>query len=205
MARLCKLRCILRWTLQISCFCRRECADRHLSIVSYHSSVVARKKSSTPQTPPVRVPTVRVKLVSAVKVPLRRCIMARVEFEGNRELEGPILIESTMQGNLVTFADSIVSPVLGQPTVNVTIYKRFTQRVEQGVELGQASEARLVDEEVDVSEDLPDRDYQAVVRRITSKEDRQQKLASVLAAGPTLQDKDKLYAVLLKHHAAFAL
>ncbi len=136
--------------------------------------------------------------------------MARVELQGDRELEGPIFIESTMQGNLVTLADSIVSPVLGQPTVNVTIYNAtgFTQRVEQGVELGQASEARLVEEEVDVSEELPNRDYQAVVRRITSKEDRQQKLGSVLAderQDLTLQDKDKLYAVLLKHHAAFAL
>ena len=78
---------------------------RQLGIISYHSSAITRKKRRAPETPPVRVPTIKVKLVKSVRVPP---VTAQVRWEGEDSLEGPILIESS-PGKEVHLADAIVS------------------------------------------------------------------------------------------------
>ena len=66
---------------------------RQLGIVSYHPSVIAKRKGRTHETPPVRVPTIKVKLDKSVRVPPLKCVTAQVRLEGEDSLEGPILIE----------------------------------------------------------------------------------------------------------------
>ena len=183
---------------------------RQLGVVSYHPSVIAKKKGRTPETPPVRVPTIRVKLVKSVRVPPLKCVTAQVRLEGEDSLEGPILIESSPDRE-VHLADAMVSSIEGKEAVCVVIHNPtgFTQHFEQGTQVGQACEADPVGEdELDELVDAPKDLSPVVVRQITDVESRQKKLASFLVdEGQSLnwQDRDRLYTLLFDHHTVFAL
>ena len=189
---------------------------RQLGIITYHPSV-RMKKPSTGETPPVGVPMVRVKLVKSISVPPLHCVTAHAKMD-ERNFDGPVLVESihSLCEQDVQLADAVVSPVDKEGTLCVVLRNPtgFTQHVEEGTQIGQACEAKPVEEGevdapvVDVPENVCVPGRKAMVSVIVDDKERKKKLASLLVdEGQALrwQDRDRLYTVLMDHHMAFAL
>ena len=188
---------------------------RQLGIVSYHPSVLAKKRSTATEKSPVRVPMVRVSLLESVSVPPQRCITAKAKLEGGEGLEGPVLLEQALDSSTATAAvrltDSLLNRVDPKEAFQVILENPsgFTQKVEKDTHVGLACQAsQVLEGESDLPECEPEPGEEVVVRLIAGEEERKKCLAKLLVGeGQELkwQHRDKLYSLLLAHHSAFAL
>ena len=193
-----------------------------LGIISYHQDV----EDITPQgnKQPV-VPSVRVKLIQAVRLPPRHDVKVSVQLEGNSALRGPVLIESNSEylPDGISFTESLIAtPEQRQTEIVITNPTGLTQQLEAGVNLGHASEVEVVPH-ASLSAEMDDTgkithgggnnketDYLASVLTVKtldadSRKEKLGKLFTEEGAALKWQDKDKLLQFLLKNHQVFAL
>ena len=177
---------------------------------------VALQQPTTKQQVFSTVPTVHVRLVHSVRLPVQQMTMATVQVE-NRILAGPVVMEPTRlfsesEGDGVQFGDSLVvvsemgcaRGLLANPT-------HYTRKLEKSSWIGCAFEATCIDTPAESDTETKEMDESVGVMTVmseTSGATRKHKLAEMLAEiGPTLrwQDKDQLLQLLLEHHTPFAV
>ena len=133
----------------------------HLGIVSYHPSVMSKKRGTPPAKQPVRVPVVRVRLVDSVSVPPLRSVPVQVRLDGSGCVEGPFLVEP-----MVDACDTQLPVQVHGFLLNVNPSKPFqiliqnptgfTQRIESDTEVSLAAEAsQVIEQEVDPQDRTP--------------------------------------------------
>ena len=189
----------------------------HLGIVSYHPSVMSKKRGTPPAKQPVRVPIVHVRLVESVSVPPLRSVPVQVRLDGSGCIEGPFLVEP-----MVDACDTQLPVQVHGSLLNVNPSKPFqiliqnptgfTQRIESDTEVGLAAEAsQVIEQEVDPQDRTPTTSATvegATVKVVSGVSQRKKKLASLLfdeGQAMKWQDRDRLYSLLLSNHSVFAL
>ena len=187
---------------------------RQLGIISYRPSV-GLQQLATKQQMFSTVPTVCVRLVHSVRLPLQQMTMATVQVE-NCILAGPVVMEPTClfsesEGDGVQFGDSlVVVSEIGCAQVLLANPTGYTWKLEKGSWIGHACEATCFDSPGESDTKTTEMDESVGVMTVMSETSgtRKHKLAEMLAeVGPTLrwQDKDQLLQLLLEHHTAFAV
>lgn len=127
---------------------------RQLGIVSYHPDV--HPKNAKPETPNVAeattiaVPSVRIKLVTSVRLPPNEAVAAEVQLEGTEEnYRGPWLLQSNdtvVEDIGVCVIDSLVTPTADATTkVVLTNHLGISQKAEAGMIVGNALPAELIE------------------------------------------------------------
>lgn len=114
---------------------------RQLGIVSYHPLVGTNRKDAKQEKQP-DVPMVRVKLVQSVRILPRQSVLVPVHLEQGG---GCVLLEGSGQLGSVDFASSLVDIPKGSTAqVMLTNSSGFTQKLEGGEWIGQATEVKMI-------------------------------------------------------------
>ena len=183
---------------------------RQLCIVSYHPSVQPRKAGSRQRDSPV-VPTVRVQLVEALRLPPCQSVVVEVDLEGGGDQLGqPLFVErkgdaAEMSG--LTLEEAVIAQQEnGFAKLVITNCSGFTQTLAGGTCVGLAEQVEVVDPESDEDQDT---DVElASIRRVTSltAEERKRLLLETINL-PNLPDAelDHLKDFLAEHHDVFSL
>ena len=195
-----------------------------LGIISYHPDVEDTTSQGNRQHKQPVVPSVRIKLIHAVRLPPRHDVKVSIHLEGKDELCGPVMIESDtdcLPDGILATESLIVAPETRQTEILLTNSTGITQQLDAGVCLGHASEVDIIPHALltsgmdensgNANNTGNEREADpASVLTITTPDvtSRKQKLAKLLAGeGAALkwQDKDKLLQFLLANHQAFAI
>ena len=180
---------------------------RQLGIVTYHPSVHESKKNDkttlsepdekTPGKEEAKVPMVRVKLLSSTRLLPNRCTPVRVAIEGDSH--GDLLVD--IRGE----------PALIHPdqngTANVFLCNAtgFTQRLEEGTVLGEATQVEVMLDMAPASVNVAS-DH--MIPAPDNTRSRQQKLETILEEDlkhlPS-EEADAIKSELLEWHSAFVL
>ena len=106
-----------------------------------------------------KVPSVRVRLLQSVQLLPHQVVVAQVQLDNTHKGSEPILLERSMQVEEETGLQ--IEDALSQPTIDgraqmvLSNPSGFTQVVEQGLELGIAILATVIQPTLGANEDLP--------------------------------------------------
>ena len=175
---------------------------RQLGIVSYHPSLGIEPVKEMQQQ------VVKVRLVGAVRVLPLSSSVVQLAVERGEQLDGPVLLEPTRDftGAGLRFCETLVSRMDGLAQVVVTNPTGFTQCLSEGICMGSATAATLVEASHELEVE------QSASVRVVSTDDEDTRRKSDLArlfkeeaASLTWQERDLLNGLLFQYHEAFAL
>lgn len=208
---------------------------RQLGIISYHPEVQTwrggRKRPPSEQmerakSNEAKVPTVRVRLLQSVRLLPHQAVVAQVQLDNTHKGSEPILLERSMQVEEETglqIEDALLQPTVeGRAQMVLSNPSGFTQVVEQGLELGIAIPATVIQSTLGANEDLPGQPGDLAfpptespgstepdgVKRVTADtvQQRQARLMELIEE-PNLPEEGRrmLLEFLANHHKAFCL
>ena len=185
---------------------------RQLGIVSYHPSLGIESAEAAPTT--TQLHTVRVRLVNSVRIPPLQSAVVQLEAEHRTKLDGPVLLEhnyslSKVGTDGMQFGDTVVEGMSGVAQIVLNNPTGFTQRLDRGVWVGDATQATFIEPTPEVQKS-PEPSIVHTVKSLSPGvvADRKMRLARLFeneGTGLKWQQRDKLYTLLFDHHEAFAL
>ena len=181
-----------------------------------HSEIQTEKMGTGPRD--MIVPTVRVKLLQALSIlPLQRKAV-KVEVTEDGSVSGPLLLEPLqLLSDVVTLEPSLLEVRCGIACIELTNRQGYTQHLDEGLLLGEATEAEVVlsmpDEGDNLSTGQPvtgDDADNSCVRRVQETKNvkwRKEKISELFWDDLNLGEEHKksFCEFLMQHHLAFSL